>query len=88
VGGGMLSRIKIKKLSSNSDHYFPEVITKVLVMKTSNMWHSSTVVGNEDVKIFKDSVPNFGSLVESRLGHGYLSRFLCSFCVDFEFIIV
>jgi len=84
----MLSRIKTKKHSSNFDHYFPEVITRVFVIKMSIMWHSSTVVGNEDVKIFKDSAHSFGSLVESRLGHGYLSRFLCSFCVYFEFIVV
>jgi hypothetical protein len=56
----MLSRVKTKKQSSDSDHYFPEVITRVLVIKLCNMWHSSTVVGNEDVKIFTDSAPNFG----------------------------
>jgi len=87
-GNKMLSGVKTKKQSSNSDHYFPEVITRVLVIKMANMWHSSTVVGNEDVKILTDCAPSFGSLVESHLGHGYLSRFLCSFYVDFEFVVV
>lgn len=69
----MLSRVKTKKESSNSDHYFPKVITRVTVIKMANMWHSHAVVNNEDVKIFKDSAPNFGSLVESRPGKVFVT---------------
>jgi len=84
----MLSRVETKKQTSNSDHRFAKVITRVLVIKMTNMWHSRTVVNNEDVKIFNNSAPSFGYLVESRFGQGYLSRFLCSFYIGFEFVVV